>query len=643
MKNAKLAIFTLLLAVMFVSSTAYGQAGKIDASQQLIVTPESNAGRSGITPEQEEVPLVIKILNYNIWETGKLDEWLDVIREENADIIMAIETGNWQGSSDEDFLETLSTINGFFPDETPYEGRATSNNPSVTAGEAIFSRFPIKSFATVANLVLDDSSTKGAHNPLMDAVVEIRGTDVHIIGVHHKCCASAAYELEREQDQEGINNYMDDLGDVPIIYGGDMNSFSSYDIEVLNVGDTNLGTGPSDMLLDPTNPKTTSVHTWIDGYRELNPYEPGYTYVDEFYKSRIDMLYFNAFFEEMLVNSTAAHTASAKIGSDHYPMDVTINWDYGTVDLRPPVQVYGMNATILSSTELNITWCPNPETDLAYYMVYIDGAAAATPTDAFYHDIHAIPSQIHRYHVCAVDISDNVGVFSSLLAVNTSRGVCTEPDAPVVSSTSGDGMLEIQWTLADNGGLPVLFWRICRYLDVEDVWRLWANVTGASTSYTETGLTNGKTLVYAMSAVNEIGEGPRSDSMTIEPKGAPNPPALLSFEVNEECVDLNWPAPYSDGGYPVTSYRVYRSSESGKDYSLLDEISVLEYSDENVEKSETYYYVITAVNLAGESGYSPEAMVEVGGGFLPWDWTQTLLTFSLIGAASMVLRRTRHS
>jgi len=61
---------------------------------------------------------------------------------------------------------------------------------------------------------------------------------------------------------------------------------------------------------------------------------------------------------------------------------------------------------------------------------------------------------------------------------------------------------------------------------------------------------------------------------------------------------------------PVAGYRIYRGSQSGGPYSLLN--SGLEvqdtYLDLTVQAGASYYYVVTAVDSAGiESAFSNEA------------------------------------
>ena len=77
-------------------------------------------------------------------------------------------------------------------------------------------------------------------------------------------------------------------------------------------------------------------------------------------------------------------------------------------------------------------------------------------------------------------------------------------------------------------------------------------------------------------------------------------------------VTLTWNASTSSG---VTSYNVYWSGVHGGPYSILGSVPAsgpLTYQDLAVTSGTSYYYVVTAVNSAGEeSAYSNEAMVTI--------------------------------
>jgi endonuclease/exonuclease/phosphatase family metal-dependent hydrolase len=275
-----------------------------------------------------------KIMAYNIEESGINPDWKEVVKEENPDILMLVETGYLEDDGYALFDDALSEFNGYFSDEQPYSGLCALNIYYSTSGEAIMSRYPIVQFIQIPVVTLDNNETYDVTHDFVDAVIDINGTDVHFIGAHLKASGGEYNQLRRDYENEGIINYMDDLGDVPIVYLGDMNSYSPQD----NITyDGNLGFGPLTMLVEPDDPVygqySSKVHNFTDAFRALNPDEAGTTYP---YLGRIDYIIVNQFFTNRLVNSTVGDTPHADTGSDHYCVDLFLSWN-GTGAVEIPL------------------------------------------------------------------------------------------------------------------------------------------------------------------------------------------------------------------------------------------------------------------------------------------------------------------
>src|SRR5215469_10248898 len=92
----------------------------------------------------------------------------------------------------------------------------------------------------------------------------------------------------------------------------------------------------------------------------------------------------------------------------------------------------------------------------------------------------------------------------------------------------------------------------------------------------------------------------------IKPKGAgsppPNgtgspPPSGPGVSPAAHSVFLSWdPSTSSD----IVGYNVYRATSSSTTYAILANSPLLNYTDETVQAGQTYTYVVTAVNSAGE-------------------------------------------
>ncbi len=128
---------------------------------------------------------------------------------------------------------------------------------------------------------------------------------------------------------------------------------------------------------------------------------------------------------------------------------------------------------------------------------------------------------------------------------------------------------------------------------------------GTVNSYTDTGLTNGTTYYYKITAVNAYGESGQSNERSATPATKPNAPTLNALTAGNGSVGLTWTTPGSNGS-TLTGYRVYRSTSSGTETSLITLGLVNSYTDTGLTNGTTYYYKVTALNAVGESNLSNE-------------------------------------
>jgi len=127
----------------------------------------------------------------------------------------------------------------------------------------------------------------------------------------------------------------------------------------------------------------------------------------------------------------------------------------------------------------------------------------------------------------------------------------------------------------------------------------------AATTYADTGLTNGTTYFYVVSAYNSAGQGANSAEVSATPTAPPVPPpapAILQATAGNTQVSLTWNA--SAG---ATSYHVKRSTTNGSGYTQIAAPTTPNYMDMGLTNGTAYFYVVTALNSAGESGNSSQA------------------------------------
>ncbi len=126
-----------------------------------------------------------------------------------------------------------------------------------------------------------------------------------------------------------------------------------------------------------------------------------------------------------------------------------------------------------------------------------------------------------------------------------------------------------------------------------------------TTSDTDSGLTNGTNYFYVVSALNSAGESANSSQVSATPVAPATPPAAptgLQATAGNTQVSLVWSA---SGG--ATSYHVKRSTTSGGPYTQVAAPTTTSDSDTGLTNGTTYFYVVSALNAAGESANSSQA------------------------------------
>jgi trimeric autotransporter adhesin len=100
-----------------------------------------------------------------------------------------------------------------------------------------------------------------------------------------------------------------------------------------------------------------------------------------------------------------------------------------------------------------------------------------------------------------------------------------------------------------------------------------------------------------------------STTATINVTAVPGAPTGLTTTAGDSQVILSWAAPASDGGSPVTGYNIYQGTSAGGESTTPDNsspVSGTSYTATGLTNGTTYYFVVTAVNAAGEGPQSNE-------------------------------------
>ena len=132
----------------------------------------------------------------------------------------------------------------------------------------------------------------------------------------------------------------------------------------------------------------------------------------------------------------------------------------------------------------------------------------------------------------------------------------TTPSAPTnLDAARGNGSAVLTFTVpSSEGGTP-----ITGYEYTTDGGTTWLPLTttsagGGTRTGTVTDLDNGTEYTFEVRAVNEVGNGPASDSTQVTPATFPGAPQDLSAQGQDSSAVLTFSAPASDGGSMITGY-----------------------------------------------------------------------------------------
>ena len=175
--------------------------------------------------------------------------------------------------------------------------------------------------------------------------------------------------------------------------------------------------------------------------------------------------------------------------------------------------------------------------------------------------------------------------------------VLLPPSAPQgLTVTIHDGDAIVNWTAPT--GASITDYRIFRGTSSGSEAYLGHTGDGSTLAFNDSGLIDGQTYYYQVSAVSLAGESSRSSEAAAIPTGSPATPQDLQATPGNGLVDLVWSAPASDGGEPVDYYIVY---QNGVDVMHVTSASA---SITGLVNGISYNFTVAAHNPVGSGAQS---------------------------------------
>jgi len=221
------------------------------------------------------------------------------------------------------------------------------------------------------------------------------------------------------------------------------------------------------------------------------------------------------------------------------------------------------------------------------------------------------PGVTRSYRVRAIN-GKGTGIYSIAASATTVAGnVASIPSDPTELEATAGGLtsINLSWTApANNGGSRISGYRIegspngsTNWSDVED------DTESTLTTYTDTGLSPSTTRYYRVYAINTTGESLASnidDATTVALTVPSAPRSLVAAASGQTAITLAWQAPTSNGGSPLTGYRIQWSADGSDPWANVSPAHTgtgRTYSDTGLSPGTTRHYRVYAKNTVGDS------------------------------------------
>ncbi len=191
----------------------------------------------------------------------------------------------------------------------------------------------------------------------------------------------------------------------------------------------------------------------------------------------------------------------------------------------------------------------------------------------------------------AGEYANAVGLWSTHVSMLTQD---RKPGVPTgVAAAPGNMSAVVSWSApADPGSSP-----ITGYTATSSPGGKTCTSTG-TLSCTVSGLTNGTSYTFTVTAINAVGTGPSSvPSAAVTPRAVPGAPTAVVAAAGNASAVVSWSAPSSNGGSPITGYAV-TSSPGSKTCTTTGTLSC---TVTGLTNRTAYTFTVTATNGIGIS------------------------------------------
>lgn len=179
-----------------------------------------------------------------------------------------------------------------------------------------------------------------------------------------------------------------------------------------------------------------------------------------------------------------------------------------------PTTPTNLTATAFSASQIDLTWTASTDNvGVVGYDLYRDGIKVATASGLAYSDTGLASSTSYAYTVRAKDAVPNVSVASTVASATTGVGT---PSAPTgVTATATIGQATISWIAVNGAATYNLYMATQAGVTKSNALADAMTHVNVTSPYTHTGLTNGTTYYFVVTALNAAVPGESIESAQV--------------------------------------------------------------------------------------------------------------------------------
>ena len=272
----------------------------------------------------------------------------------------------------------------------------------------------------------------------------------------------------------------------------------------------------------------------------------------------------------------------------------------------PPSAPYGLNATSISSNQIDLTWTDTSDEELGYKVERKQGSGSfveimtLAANAVSFSNSGLSDGETYMYRLVAFNGS-GVSAYSNT-GTATTGNTSSLPAVPstLTASAVSTAQINLNWTDNANNetGFKIEFsTNGSSYTEI-------ATLSANATSYSSTGLSSSTMYYYKVSAYNSSGASAKiaASATTMVDPTEPNAPSSLSAAMASDSeISLTW----VDNSNDETGFKIERKTEAGA-FSTIATVAAgaASFADAGLSASTSYSYRVLAFNAVGNSLFS---------------------------------------